>query len=113
MKLLFLNIQLLFISIKRFRMILKTKPLKVFQSSFDDSIINTDEFHFSFLSKIPSKFINCFVNNSASIIKKDEGKKVILYLSKLKNGERYRINCTFIDQKGEVFWYGKMIKRVN
>ncbi|GIR25455.1 MAG: polysaccharide deacetylase [Alphaproteobacteria bacterium] len=100
-------------SLKRFKMILKTKPLEIFQSSFDDSIINTDKFHFSFLSKIPSKFINCFINNSASMIKKDRGEKVNLYLSKLKNGVRYRINCTYINQKGEIFWYGKMIKRVN
>ena len=47
------------------------------------------------------------------MIKKDEGEKVTLYLSKLKNGVRYRINCTYIDQRGEIFWYGKMIKRVN
>ena len=47
------------------------------------------------------------------MIKKDEGERVSLYLSKLKNGVRYRINCTYIDQNGEIFWYGKMIKRVN
>ena len=100
-------------NLKRFKMILKTKPLEIFQSSFDDAIINTDKFHYSFLSKIPSKFISCFINNSASMIKKDEGNKVSLYLSKLKNGVRYRINCTYIDQMGDVFWYGKMIKRIN
>ena len=100
-------------NLKRFKMILKTKPLEIFQSSFDDAIINTDKFHYSFLSKIPSKFISCFINNSASMIKKDEGNKVSLYLSKLKNGVRYRINCTYIDQNGEIFWYGKMFKRVN
>ena len=100
-------------NLKRFKMILKTKPLEIFQSSFDDAIINTDQFHYSFLSRIPSKFINCFINNSASIIKKNKGEKVNLYLSKLKNGVRYRINCTHIDQMGDVFWYGKMIKRIN
>jgi len=100
-------------NLKRFKMILKTKPLEIFQSSFDDAIINTDKFHYSFLSKIPSKFISCFINNSASMIKKDEGNKVSLYLSKLKNGVRYRINCTYIDQNGEIFWYGKMFKRIN
>ena len=100
-------------NLKRFKMILKTKPLEIFQSSFDDAIINTDKFHYSFLSKISSKFISCFINNSASMIKKDEGNKVSLYLSKLKNGVRYRINCTYIDQNGEIFWYGKMFKRIN
>ena len=100
-------------SLKRFKMILKTKPLEIFESSFKDTIINTNNFHYSFISKIPSKFINCFINNSASIIKKDKGEEVNLYLSKLENGVRYRINCTYIDQKGEVFWYGKMIKRLN
>ena len=100
-------------SLKRFKMIIQTKPLEIFESSFDDSIVNTDELDFSFLTKFPSELINCFVNNSAAMIKKDEGEKVSLYLSKLKNGVRYRINCTYVDQKGEIFWYGKMIKRVN
>jgi len=100
-------------SLKRFKMILKTKPLEIFESSFKDTIVNADNFHYSFMSKIPSKFINCFINNSGSIIKKGKGEEVNLYLSKLKNGVRYRINCTYIDQKGEVFWYGKMIKRIN
>ena len=100
-------------SLKRFKMIIQTKPLEIFESSFDDSIVNTDELDFSFLTKFPSELINCFVNNSAAMIKKDEGEKVSLYLSKLKNGVRYRINCTYIDHTGEIFWYGKMIKRVN
>ena len=100
-------------SLKRFKMIIQTKPLEIFESSFDDSIVYTDELDFSFLTKFPSELINCFVNNSAAMIKKDEGERVSLYLSKLKNGVRYRINCTYIDQRGEIFWYGKMIKRVN
>ena len=100
-------------SLKRFKMIIQTKPLEIFESSFDDSIVNTDELDLSFLTKFPSELINCFVNNSAAMIKKDEGERVNLYLSKLKNGVRYRINCTYINQSGEIFWYGKMIKRVN
>ena len=100
-------------SLKRFKMIIKTKPLEIFESSFDDSIFNTDELELSFLTKFPSKLINCFVNNSASMMKKDEEEKVTLYLSKLKNGVRYRINCTYIDRRGQIFWYGKMIKRVD
>ncbi len=100
-------------TLKRFKMILKTKPLQIYNSSFDGAIISTDKLHFSFLSKFPSKLINCFVNNSASIIKKDQGKKVKLFLSELKNGVRYRINCTYSNKRGEIFWYGKMIKRVN
>ena len=100
-------------NIKRFKMIIQTKPLEIFESSFDDSIVNTNELDFSFLTKFPSELINCFVNNSAAMIKKDDGEKVTLYLSKLKKGVRYRINCTYIDQRGEILWYGKMIKRVN
>ena len=100
-------------SLKRFKMIVKTKPLEIFESSFDDSIVNADELDFNFLTKFPSELINCFVNNSAAMIKKDEGEKVNLYLSKLENGVRYRINCTYVNQRGEIFWYGKMIKRVN
>ncbi len=100
-------------SLKRFKMIIQTKPLEIFESSFDDSIVNAEKLDFSFLTKFPSELINCFVNNSADMMKKDEGEKVTLYLSKLKNGVRYRINCTYIDQRGEILWYGKMIKRVN
>ena len=100
-------------NLKRFKMIIQTKPLEIFENSFDDSIVNTDKLDFSFLTKFPSELVNCFVNNSAAMIKKDEGEKVTLYLSKLQSGVRYRINCTYIDQKGEILWYGKMIKRVN
>ena len=99
--------------LKRFKMIIQTRPLEIFESSFDDSIVNTDKLDFSFLTKFPSELINCFINNSAAIIKTDEGERVNLNLSKLKNGVRYRLNCTYIDQRGEIFWYGKMIKRVN
>ena len=100
-------------SLKRFKMIIQTKPLEIFESSFDDAVVNAENFDFSFLTKFPSELINCFVNNSAAMIKKAEGERVSLYLSKLKNGVRYRINCTYIDHTGEIFWYGKMIKRVN
>ena len=100
-------------NLKRFKMIIQTKPLEIFENSFDDSIVNTDKLDFSFLTNFPSELINCFVNNSAAMIKKDEGKKVNLYLSNLENGVRYRINCTYVNQRGEIFWYGKMIKRVN
>ena len=56
-------------SLKRFKMIIQTKPLEIFESSFDDAVVNGEIFDFSFLTKFPSELINCFVNNSAAMIK--------------------------------------------
>ena len=38
--------------------------------------------------------------------------KVTLIISKLKIGNRYRINCTYKNQDGQIFWNGKMLKRM-
>ena len=35
-------------SLKRFKMIIQTKPLEIFESSFDDSIVNINEFDQAF-----------------------------------------------------------------
>lgn len=101
-------------NLKRFKKILKSKPLEIYENSFDDTIVSLGNLQFSFKSVFPSNMINCYVNNSALLEKEtNSGKKVKLYLKNLQVGERYRINCTYIDKQGDIFWYGKMIKREN
>ena len=100
-------------NLSRFKLILKSKPLMVKQINFNDTILNADNFILSFKSKIPSKNINCFINNDANLFKEDNEYFNLLKISNLKLGLRYRINCTHINANGEIFWFGKMFKRIN
>ena len=98
--------------IERFKLILKSKSLNITENSYKNTIVQSNSFIFSFKSELPSKMINCFINNSATLEKKNIGYKVKLIIDNLKKGKRYRINCTSVDEKGNIFWFGKMLKRV-
>ena len=97
-------------SLKRFKTIVKSKPLNAYEISLEDSVINSSSLNFSFKSNFPSEMINCFINKDAKLEKKNVLNEVQLIIENLKIGNRYRINCTLIDQKGDVFWFGKMLK---
>jgi hypothetical protein len=99
--------------LERFKQILELKPLTIENLSFEDTIFNTDNLQLSFESKIPSKDINCFVNNLASLKKESIGYVSHLNIKNLKLATRYRINCTHTNKKGDIFWFGKMVKRIN
>ncbi len=99
-------------SLKRFKTIVKSKPLNVYEISFKDTVVNSSTFRLNFKSNFPSEMINCFINNFAKLRKKNFSNEVQLHIENLNVGTRYRINCTLIDQKGDVFWFGKMIKRL-
>ena len=69
---------------------------------------------YSFKTDLPVKNINCFINNEAKLkTTKGFDDKVILSLSRLKIGNRYRINCTYKSKNGDIFWNGKMFKRID
>jgi Predicted xylanase/chitin deacetylase len=86
-------------NLKRFKTIIKSKPLNAFDISFNDTILKSSRLELSFKSNFPSEMINCFINNSAELEKKNIFNEVRLYINKLKVGVRYRINCTLVDQK--------------
>ena len=99
---------------ERFEMILNILPLEVSNDSYKDSIVNSETLNFSFNTKFPPKTVNCFINNSAFLEKENKkDNKVLLKVKNLKQRIRYRINCTHIDQNGQIYWFGKMIKRQN
>ena len=101
-------------SMERFEMILNILPLEVSNDSYKDSIVNSETLNFSFNTKFPPKTVNCFINNSAFLEKENKkDNKVLLKVKNLKQRIRYRINCTHIDQNGQIYWFGKMIKRQN
>ncbi len=100
--------------LKRFKLILNSRPLIDHDNTFNDTLINSETLEFSFKSQFLSESINCFVNNLASIEKKiNTNYTVILKIKNLKLGKRYRINCTHRNEDGIIFWFGKMIKRIN
>ena len=52
--------------------------------------------------------MNCYVNNNAIIKRKDNENYVNLKFSNLVQN-RYRLNCTLFNERGELYWLGKMM----
>ena len=71
-----------------------------------------EQIEISFESSMNLEKINCFINQGVSLIKKVYGKRVELKLKGLKSDQRHRLNCTIIN-KENIYWFGKMVKRVN
>jgi len=99
-------------TLDRLRMIFKTKRLPIQNLTYTDAITHEEEIEISFESSMNLEKINCYINQGVSLIKKINEKKVILELNGLKSGQRHRLNCTIID-KEDIYWFGKMVKRVN
>ena len=98
--------------LNRLKMIFKTKRLPIKNLTFTDAIAHEEDIDISFESSMNLEKINCYINQDVSLIKKIHEKKVKLTLKGLKFGQRHRLNCTIINKKN-IYWFGKMIKRVN
>ncbi len=96
---------------KRFAQIVNSKALILSDLKVLKDDLNLEEFEILFSTdKIENK-INCYINNNAKIKKIITKKKIInLKITDLKKNRRYRLNCTYFDEKRNLFWYGKMIK---
>lgn len=99
-------------TIKRFKMILNTQRLPINSFTYTDTIVHQSELGLEFESDLKVKNINCFINNGAKLNKKNSDKSFFLKISNLKINTRHRLNCTLI-QNNNVYWYGKIIKRIN
>ena len=99
--------------LERFKLILSSYPLKISQLNFNDTTVNTETLDLRFKTEFPSNLINCFINNSAQLQKKNNEKEVLLHIKNLRVDNRYRVNCTYKHTDNKIFWFGKMIKRVN
>ena len=79
-----------------------------------EDLKSADNLNFSFKTEFASNTINCFINNDAFLKKENKEKnEILLKINNLAKGNRYRINCTHIDQNKQIYWFGKMIKRLN
>ena len=97
-------------SMKRFIQIVNSKALRVYDVKVIKDDSNLEKFDISFSTNKINKNVNCYINNNAAL-KKIISKKIInLKISNLKKNKRYRLNCTYFDEKRTLFWYGKMIK---
>ena len=95
-------------SIERFKMVVNTKPLNIFNFSPDDTIIKTDDLLIEFTSGYIAQKINCYISNSARIIEiKNHSYQKYLKISGLEKKKNYRLNCTLVKNKEEVYWFGK------
>lgn len=98
--------------IKRFKMILNTQRLPINSSTYKDTVVNQGELGLEFESDFKVQDINCFINEGAILNKQDSDKSFFLKISNLKVKTRHRLNCTLI-KNNDVYWYGKIIKRIN
>ena len=95
----------------RFIQIVNSKALIVYDLKVIKDNSNLEKFEISFSTNKTESSINCYINNSAVLKKKIINKKIVnLKISNLKKSKRYRLNCTYFDEKRNLFWYGKMIK---
>tara|TARA_B100000035_G_scaffold199636_1_gene170644 strand:- start:3044 stop:4051 length:1008 start_codon:yes stop_codon:yes gene_type:complete len=97
-------------SMKRFIQIVNSKALRVYDVKVIKDDSNLEKFDISFSTNKINKNVNCYINNDA-VLKKIISKEIIsLKISNLKKNKRYRLNCTYFDEKRTLFWYGRMIK---
>ena len=95
-------------NMKRFKRILNYSRLNTFNVIPLDSSIKGPVKEISFSSDKPLNKINCYLKNEV-LEKIISDEKLILNLEgKLKEG-RNRINCTFIDQNGSVYWHSRIL----
>ena len=71
--------------------------------------IAAGEFEISFKLLVNSQNMNCYVNNNAIIKRKENENYVNLQFSNLVPENRYRLNCTLFNARGELYWLGKMM----
>ena len=96
----------------RLKMIFKTKRLPIKNLNFTDAITYEEEIEISFESPMNLEKISCYINQGVNLEKKINKKEVKLKLKGLKSGQRHRLNCTIINNEN-IYWFGKMLKRVN
>ena len=95
----------------RFIQIVNSKALIVYDVKVIKDDSNLEKFEISFSTNKTENAINCYINNNAVLKKKIINKKILnLKISNLKKNKRYRLNCTYFDEKKTLFWYGNMIK---
>ena len=95
----------------RFIQIVNSKALIVYDVKVIKDDSNLEKFEISFSTNKTENAINCYINNNAVLKKKIISKKILnLIISNLKKNKRYRLNCTYFDEKKTLFWYGNMIK---
>ena len=96
---------------KRFIQIVNSKALIVSDLKVLKDNLNLEKFEVSFSTNKTANAINCYINNNVELKKKIINNRVInLRVTNIKKNKRYRLNCTYFDEKRTLFWYGKMIK---
>jgi peptidoglycan/xylan/chitin deacetylase (PgdA/CDA1 family) len=93
----------------RFKQIVNSKPLLIEDLKILKKNIATGEFEISFKLLVNSKNMNCYINNNAIIKRKKNKNYVNLQFSNLVPENRYRLNCTLFNARGELYWLGKMM----
>lgn len=96
--------------IKRFKMIVESFPLEVFEVLPKDTLVRDLQNEISFSTKHPLSSINCYHSSNIPFeIRKLSPEKIeIKFKDKLKKGIN-RVNCTAYDKNKNLYWYGKIL----
>ena len=94
----------------RFKMILESKALAVYDVIPKDTIINSSFIGMGFSTNHKLNSINCFHSNSVKLetFRIPPNRLEIRFLEPIKKG-RNRINCTSRNNKNELLWFGKLL----
>ena len=96
-------------TMKRFKQIVNSKPLIIEDLRILKKNIALGELEISFKLLENSENVNCYINNNAIIKRKSNKNSVNLQFYNLIPQNRYRLNCTLFDRRGELYWLGKMM----
>ena len=93
-------------SLERFIQIVNTKPINFTLIKFKNDERN-NSFQFNLKTDFNLNQINCFINNG-DLEKSINDDVLVIKVSNASKNQRYRLNCTLIEDN-EVYWYGTMI----
>lgn len=99
--------------IERFKMIMHSKPLKVFDILPLDSLINDSKpLVIGFSTTYPLNSINCYNSMNLKMnLERIKPDRIEVRFHEEIYADRIRINCTFVNNKKEIYWYGRMLNK--
>lgn len=99
-------------TIERFKMIMTSRPLEVFDVMPKDNLIVDNETNIiSFSTNHPINLINCYNSENLNMeLNKINEKKLEVRIKEPIINRRIRVNCTYVS-KNKIFWYGRMLNK--
>lgn len=96
--------------IERFKMIVESFPLEVFDISPSDTIVQNSRTNIGFSTNQPLHSINCYHSSDKSFeMKKLPPSRIEIHFKDELDKGINRVNCTSYDKNEKLRWYGKIL----